>query len=84
MLNRILIILFLSFSTAYAQDTGWTISNAGDGTSLGLDVETDTDGNVYTFGSFTSSVDLDPSSNGVYLVHFKSGKGMLTARIVHQ
>lgn len=63
MFNRILIIFCFSFSTAYAQDTGWTISNAGSGTSLGLDVEIDTDGNVYTFGSFTGTVDLDPSSN---------------------
>lgn len=63
MVQRILFILFLSFSTAYAQDTGWTISNAGVGTSFGSDVETDTDGNVYAFGSFTGTVDLDPSSN---------------------
>jgi hypothetical protein len=61
MLNRILFIFFLSSATAYSQDLGWTISNSGE-TSLGSFVETDPDGNVYVLGSFSDTVDLDPSA----------------------
>ncbi len=61
MLNRILFILSLSFSTVYAQDFGWTISNEG-ATSHGSYVEIDANGNVYVYGSFSDTVDLDPSA----------------------
>ena len=61
MLNRILIIFFLSCSTAYSQDFGWTISNEGK-TSNGSYVETDAAGNVYVYGSFSDTIDLDPSA----------------------
>lgn len=62
MLNRTLVIFFLSFSTAYSQDLGWTISNEGT-TSLGINSEIDADGNVYVFGEFSDTIDLDPSAN---------------------
>lgn len=61
MLNRILVTFFLSCSTAYAQDLGWTISNTGT-TSVGSYVEIDAAGNVYVYGSFSDTVDLDPSA----------------------
>lgn len=61
MLNRALVIFFLSCSTAYTQDLGWTISNEGK-TSNGSYVEVDAAGNVYVYGSFSDTVDLDPSA----------------------
>ncbi|WP_343635378.1 T9SS type A sorting domain-containing protein [Fluviicola sp.] len=61
MVNRLLVIFFLFCSTIYAQDLGWTISNEG-ATSNGSYVEIDAAGNVYVYGSFSDSVDLDPSA----------------------
>ncbi len=71
MLSRSLFILFLSCSTLYAQDFGWTISNSGT-TSLGANVETDADGNVYVLGNFSDTVDLDPSANVAQLTTVNS------------
>ncbi|MBA3682931.1 MAG: T9SS type A sorting domain-containing protein [Bacteroidetes bacterium] len=65
----------------------WANSTGGTGNDYGIDITTDPSGNIYTCGSYTGTVDFDPSaatlnqsSNGMQDVFISKsdGNGLLT------
>ncbi|MDQ3073975.1 MAG: SBBP repeat-containing protein, partial [Bacteroidota bacterium] len=58
----ILICSFLQFSTVQAQQLEWASAIGSTGNDYGRAVTTDANGNLYTAGFFTGTVDFDPGS----------------------
>jgi len=59
-----LLLISLCFQTVNAQilQLDWAKNNSGPGDNVGEDIITDAAGNVYTVGTHTSNIDLDPSA----------------------
>jgi len=60
-LSSILFILPVFFSSLNAQSLEWAIGLNGSGNEIGTAIVTDDNGNVYTAGTFTGTVDFDPA-----------------------
>ncbi|MEY4905560.1 MAG: hypothetical protein RLZZ292_3375 [Bacteroidota bacterium] len=54
--------LFFIFQPASAQSFGWASQLSGSSNEQGFSIKTDAAFNVYTLGTFTGTVDFDPSS----------------------
>lgn len=63
-MKKVLFIVCCITQIAYSQIPGfdWAVGNSGVGNDLGLATITDAQGNIYSTGSFKSTIDFDPGS----------------------
>ncbi len=94
MKKTLLVIFCLTASTLYAQTPifDWAFGLGGTYYDKGIDVATDSAGNVYALGSFANTVDFDPGSNvlnltsnnnsdDVYIAKYNAAKDLLWALV---
>jgi hypothetical protein len=60
------LIFLLAFGSQKAQQFSWAKSMGSTGDDMGVDITTDTSGNVITIGHYSGTVDFDPSPNDTY------------------
>lgn len=60
-IQKILLLIFLGINNSFGQALVWATGTQGKGSVETYELDFDSDGNVYSVGDFTDTIDIDPS-----------------------